>query len=160
MYGASYSKKGFQRPSWFPLHIQDSPIRSGVAIVVLAVGSNQAWLKYTAHSKIPSYRFEIGFIVAAKARGEREWPHILRNILPDIVHLGASRVVLMTGGLVILEHIFNMNEQARRFGPPASNVIIHSRWAWFSARQFCMQLPLGSDVFRLLWDPRAKWGTS
>lgn len=147
-----------ERPSWFPLHIQESPIRNAVAVAILAVGSNcLAEVHSTLENAILRVR-DSGFVTAARARGERVWPHILRNILPEIVHLGASRVVLMTGGLVILEHIFNMNGAGakiwtscvRRDYPLALGLVLGAALLVCSCR-------LAADVFRLLWDPRAKW---
>ena len=146
------------RPSWFPLLIQESPFRNAVAVAILAVGSNcLAEVHSTLENAILRVR-DSGFVTAARARGERVWPHVLRNILPEIVHLGASRVVLMTGGLVILEHIFNMNGAGakiwtscvRRDYALALGLVLGAALLVCSCR-------LAADVFRLLWDPRAKW---
>ena len=85
------------------------------------------------------------------------WPHVLRNLMPELVHLAASRIVLLIGGLVILERIFNLNGAGtliwracvERDYPLALGLVLGAAVLVCLAR-------LLADIFRLIWDPRLK----
>lgn len=97
------------RPGWFALPLEDHPFRLALAITLLAVGSGAlAEVHAEAESLFRRIRAS-GYVDAARARGAPTWPHVLRNLLPPLTTIVASRVAFFVGGLVILEKILLLN---------------------------------------------------
>lgn len=97
------------RPDWFALPLEDHPLRWALAVTILAVGSGAL---AEVHSESESLLGRIrgsGYVEAARARGAAVWPHIVRNLLPPLTTLIASRTAFFVGGLVILEKILLLN---------------------------------------------------
>lgn len=97
------------RPGWFALPVEDHPFRWALAVSILAVASGAL---AEVHSESESLFQRIrgsGYVEAARARGAPTWPHILRNLLPPLTALVASRTAFFVGGLVILERMLNIN---------------------------------------------------
>ena len=151
------SERKVTRPEWFPLADKASPLRYWLAILVLGLGSN---CLTEMHASLENSLVRIrdsGYVLAARARGAAAWPHVLRNLLPELVSLAASRVVMLIGGLVILEKIFNMNGAGaliwraclQRDYPLALGLVLGAALIVSAAR-------LAADTLRLVWDPRAK----
>jgi peptide/nickel transport system permease protein len=145
------------RPEWFPLVDKESDLRTALAILVLGLGSN-CLTEFHAATENSLVRIrDSGFVLAARARGASVWPHVLRNLMPELVHLAASRIVLLIGGLVILERIFNLNGAGtliwracvERDYPLALGLVLGAAVLVCLAR-------LLADIFRLIWDPRLK----
>lgn len=97
------------RPGWFALPLEDHPLRWALAVTILAVGSGAL---AEVHAEVESLLVRIrssGYVDAARARGAPVWPHVLRNLLPPLSTVTASRVAFFVGGLVILEKILLLN---------------------------------------------------
>jgi peptide/nickel transport system permease protein len=151
------SERQVTRPEWFPLADKATPFRHWLAILVLGLGSNGLTEMHAALENSLVRIRDSGYVLAARARGAAVWPHILRNLLPELISLAASRVVMLIGGLVILEKIFNMNGAGaliwraclQRDYPLALGLVLGAALIVSAAR-------LAADTLRLLWDPRAK----
>ncbi|MFT7519760.1 MAG: peptide/nickel transport system permease protein [Kiritimatiellia bacterium] len=97
------------RPDWFALPIEDHPLRTALAIVVLAVGSGAlADVQTEVENELVRIRAS-GYVDAARARGAALWPHVLLNLLPSLSTLIAAKAAFFVGGLVILEKILLIN---------------------------------------------------
>jgi ABC-type dipeptide/oligopeptide/nickel transport system permease component len=97
------------RPGWFALPLEDHPLRWALAVAILAVGSGAL---AEVHAEVESLLVRIrssGYVDAARARGAPVWPHVLRNLLPPLSTVTASRAAFFVGGLVILEQILLLN---------------------------------------------------
>ncbi len=97
------------RPDWFALPLTDTPLRSALAIGVLAIGSGTL---SEVHAELWQELLRIrqsGYVQAAQARGEPLAPHILHNLIAPLTTIAASRVGFLVGGLVILEKILLLN---------------------------------------------------
>jgi len=97
------------RPSWFALPDQASLLRTTLATVLLAVGSGSlAETHAQVHDALA--RIEASpFVDAARARGAPLWPHIWRNLLPELAATAAERVAFVVGGVVIAEKVLLLN---------------------------------------------------
>lgn len=97
------------RPGWFALPIEDHPLRWAVAVTLLALGSG-ALAEVHAESEALLRRIRrSGYVQAARARGAPTLPHVVRNLLPPLTVVIASRAAFFVGGLVILEKILLLN---------------------------------------------------
>lgn len=97
------------RPDWFALPIEDHPLRWAVAVTLLALGSG-ALAEVHAESEALLGRIRrSGYVQAARARGAPTLPHVVRNLLPPLTVVIASRAAFFVGGLVILEKILLLN---------------------------------------------------
>ncbi|MFK7930897.1 MAG: ABC transporter permease [Myxococcota bacterium] len=97
------------RPGWFALPIEEHPVKWALAVTILAVGSGAlAEIHGESESLFRRIRGS-GYVEAARARGARVWPHVLRNLAPPLTSVIASRTAFFVGGLVILERILNIN---------------------------------------------------
>ncbi|MEO0605957.1 MAG: ABC transporter permease subunit, partial [Myxococcota bacterium] len=97
------------RPSWFALPDQPSVLRTSLAIVLLAVASGTL---AETHAQIHDALVRIEsspFLDAARARGAPLWPHIWRNLLPELAATAAERVAFVVGGVVIAEKVLLLN---------------------------------------------------
>lgn len=145
------------RPGWFALPLEAHPLRDGLAIVLLAVGSG-ALAEVHAELEVALGRIRgSGYVEAARARGAPVWPHVLRNLLPELAGVVASRAAFFVGGLVILEKILLLNglgallweaAQARDW-PLALGITLVTATAVAAAR-------FAAEAVRLLADPRLR----
>jgi len=93
------------RPDWFALPLQASAFRTTLAIVILSIGSGSLTEVAQETSNAVKIIRRSGYIDAAIARGEAVWPHLLRNLVPQLASIAARRVAFFVGGLVILEKV-------------------------------------------------------
>ncbi len=97
------------RPGWFALPDQPSMLRTGLALVVLAVGSGAL---AEVHAQVEDVLVRVrssAFVDAARARGAPLWPHVLLNVLPTLATITADRMAFFVGGAVILERVLSLN---------------------------------------------------
>lgn len=145
------------RPAWFALPSVAHPLRTAVAVAVLAVGSGT--LSET-HAEIEeSLRQLLGsdFLAAARARGAPLRGHLWANLLAPLAALAASRLAFLVGGLVVVERVLLLNgagtllwEAAlQRDHPLAAGL------AFAAAAAVCGARLLG-DLARLAADPRLR----
>lgn len=152
-----YQAGRITRPDWFALPLVDSPMRSGLAITILAAGSG-ALSNMTGELSAAMKRIrESPWLEAARTRGTPLYPHILGNLLPPLLVSLASQVAFCTGGLVIVEKVLLLNgagalmwEAAlQRDYPLSMGLALLAAVAVCGAR-------LLADVARLLIDPRLR----
>ncbi len=94
-----------QRPEWFALPLQDSPVRTALAVTILAVGSGTlAEVTQEIHNALHEIR-RSGYVQAARARGEAIWPHVAGNLVAPLTSIATRRIAFFVGGLVILERV-------------------------------------------------------
>lgn len=97
------------RPEWFALPDQPSLLRTTLAVVLLGVASGTL---AEAHAQIHDALARIDaspYIDAARARGAPLWPHVWRNLIPEIAATAAERVAFVVGGVVIAEKVLLLN---------------------------------------------------
>ena len=148
---------GIQPPEWFPLLLNDSNVKVALAVFVLGMGSSAG---SEIHSNIESALVEIrrsGYIDAARSRGAKLWPHILRNVAAPLAALTAARVPYFLGGVIVVEKVLHLNgvgamlwEACRlRDFPLALGITVLSAAVVCSAR-------LIADLIRVAIDPRLR----
>lgn len=158
---AAMDQGWIDRPDWFALPDQPSMFRTALAVAILAVGSGAL---AQVHQEVEDSLVRIrrsGFIDAARARGARLWPHVLRNLVPPLTTVVALRASFFIGGLVILEKVLLLNGVGatlwraclERDYPLAAGITILMAAAVALAR-------LIGDVVRLAVDPRLTTGRS
>jgi len=97
------------RPRWFALPGQPHPFRTILAIVLLAVGSGTlSEVRAEVENALVKIRSS-GYVAAARARGERVWPHVALNLAGPLTTIASSRAAFFVGGLVILEKVLLLN---------------------------------------------------
>ena len=95
-------------PSWFPLLIETSALKTALAVATLAVGSSALTETHTAlESEIRVIR-QSGYVDAARARGDATWPHTLSNLLPVLANQAATRTAFLLGGVIIVEKVYGI----------------------------------------------------
>lgn len=143
------------RPGWFALPLQDHPLKTALAVGVLAIGSSSLTEVHAAAAEeLRSIRLS-GYVEAARARGAALWPHVLTNLLPPLTSVIASRTAFLLGGLVVVEKVLAINGagamlwQACRMRdlPLAMGITLVAAAVVASAR-------LAGDLLRLALDPR------
>jgi ABC-type dipeptide/oligopeptide/nickel transport system permease component len=97
------------RPAWFALPLEEHPVRWALAVTLLAVGSGALSEVHTEVEGVLGRIRASGYVEAARARGAPTWPHVVRNLLPPLTTLVASRVAFFVGGLVIVEKVLLLN---------------------------------------------------
>ena len=154
---ALYQAGHITRPGWFALPLVDSPMRSALAITILAVGSGALSSMSGELSAAMQRIQESPWLEAARTRGTPLHPHILGNLLPPLLVSLASQVAFLTGGLVIVEKVLLLNgagalmwESALQRDYPLSMGL-----ALLAAAAVCGARLL-ADVSRLLIDPRLR----
>jgi len=98
-----------ERPSWFALPDEPSPLRTTLSIVLLAVGSSAL---HETHAQAEEALLRIRssvYVDAARARGAPVWPHIARNLIAPLAATTAERAAFLTGGVVIVEKVLLLN---------------------------------------------------
>ena len=143
------------RPDWFALPLQDHPLKTGLAILTLAVGSSALTEVHAAVAEELGRVRGAGFVEAARARGARLWPHVLHNLVPPLTTVIASRTAFFLGGLVVVEKVLAINGagamlwQACRLRdlPLAMGITLVAAMVVAAAR-------LAGDIVRLSVDPR------
>jgi peptide/nickel transport system permease protein len=96
------------RPSWFSLPDTPSALRSGLAVVVLALGSgNLHAFAQGVSEQLAELRVSPA-IETLTARGMPTRAVLWRLMLPDLLLLAAERTAFLFGGLVVLERVFAM----------------------------------------------------
>ena len=145
------------RPGWFPLPSEPGVFRTALAIVLLAVGSGAlAEVRAEAENALVKIRGS-GYIAAARARGERLWPHVAHNLVGPLTTVASSRAAFFVGGLVILEKVLLLNgigsilwqAAVMRDYPLALGITV------VLASIVCLSRLLGNTV-RLAFDPRLR----
>ncbi|MEN0061553.1 MAG: ABC transporter permease [Myxococcota bacterium] len=145
------------RPEWFALPDQPSLLRTTMAIVLLAVASGTL---AETHAQIHDALARIEsspYIDAARARGAPLWPHIWRNLIPELAATASERVAFVVGGVVIAEKVLLLNglgavlwEAAKLRDYDLALVI-----ALLSAA-FVGSIRVGAEVVRVSLDPRLR----
>ena len=98
-----------ERPSWFALPLQDHPLRTALAVTVLAIGSSAlSEVVASVAGELRRIR-ESSYVEAARARGATLWPHVLSNLVPPLTTVIASRTAFFLGGLVVIEKVLSIN---------------------------------------------------
>jgi peptide/nickel transport system permease protein len=154
---ALYQAGHITRPGWFALPLVDSPMRSGLAITILAVGSGALSSMSGELSAAMKRIQESPWLEAARTRGTPLYPHILGNLLAPLLVSLASQVAYLTGGLVIVEKVLLLNgagalmwEAAlQRDYPLSMGLALLAAVAVCGAR-------LLADVARMMIDPRLR----
>jgi ABC-type dipeptide/oligopeptide/nickel transport system permease component len=149
------------RPGWFALPVEPHPFRQTLAIVVLAVGSGALAEVADEVTHTLSRIMRSGYIDAARARGERLWPHIAINLIGPLTTVVATRVAFFIGGLVIIEKVLLIEGLGKIL------------WAAAQLRDYPLALGItliaatavglvrfGGDVLRTVIDPRLRGGSS
>jgi peptide/nickel transport system permease protein len=94
------------RPAFFALPIEDSLVRTTLAIFLLAFASGNlsGWSDEIAAIK---HRIDTSdYVLATRSRGLPVWQHYLFNAIPPFTSVIVGRLPLYLGGLVILERLF------------------------------------------------------
>jgi ABC-type dipeptide/oligopeptide/nickel transport system permease component len=97
------------RPGWFALPDQDSLLKWVLAVTVLAVGSSAVTEVHSACEDELKRIRRSGYVDAARARGERLWPHVIWNLVPPLTTVASSRAAFFVGGLVVVEKVLHLN---------------------------------------------------
>ncbi len=150
------------RPGWFALPGQDSLFRTTLAVVLLAVGSGAlAEVRAEVEGALGRIRAS-GYVAAARARGERLFPHVALNLAVPLTTVASTRTAFFVGGLVILEKVLLLNgvgsilwqAAVLRDYPLALGITV------VFASVVCVSRLIG-DTVRLAIDPRlrAEWST-
>lgn len=146
-----------ERPEWFALPDQAGPVRTTLAVVVLAVASGSLAEKHAVCETEFGRLARAPFVEAARARGAPVWPHLLVNALPPLLDLAASRGAGLLGGLVVVEKVLLFNGAGallweaclKRDFPVAVGVTL-------AAAAVVAALRLGADLLRIAVDPRLR----
>lgn len=146
-----------ERPEWFALPDQAGPVRTTLAVVVLAVASGSLAEQHAACETEFGRLVNAPFVEAARARGAPVWPHLLVNALPPLLDLAASRGAGLLGGLVVVEKVLLFNGAGallweaclKRDFPVAVGVTL-------AAAAVVAALRLGADLLRIAVDPRLR----
>ncbi len=96
-----------ERPGWFALPAVDHPVRTGLAALVLAVGSNLAGDLTVDLAQARATRERSDFATVARVHGVAGpgWRHAVLDALPVLL----ARVPVLLGGTVVLERVFLTN---------------------------------------------------
>ncbi len=101
---AAIAAGGFARPAWFALPAEDHPVRTGVALLVLALSSNNlAHLASSARADVDRL-LAAPFVEAERARGGALLLLLARHLVVPVSRLAASQVAALLGSLVVVEH--------------------------------------------------------
>jgi len=145
------------RPGWFALPDEPSALRTAVALVVLATASgNLAELHQVFDHALARLR-AAPFVDAARARGEAVLPHLVANLAPAVLDVGATRVAALLSSLVVVEKLLLLpgagsllwSACLARDVPLAMGVAIVAAALVASVRLF-------ADLSRLALDPRLR----
>lgn len=93
------------RHGWFPLPLNPSPLRTALAIAVLAIGSAALSDAYGSLRQRVDQLRDSPFALAAASRGESEWSWLWRHLGVAIAELVATRGPALLGALVIAEKV-------------------------------------------------------
>ena len=145
------------RPAWFALPDEDSPLRSALAIVILAYASGTLSEVHMACEHALRSILDAPYILALRARGAPVLPSILRNLLPELATVVAGRTGVLLSGLVVVEKLLLLNGagamlwQACRLRdhPLAEGLALGAAVLVCSSR-------LLADVLRIQFDPRLR----
>ena len=145
------------RPAWFALPAVDHPVRTALAVAVLAVGSGSLSETHAEVEEAMRRLLDSDFLVAARARGADPRRHLRANLIGPLAALSASRAAFLVGGLVVIERVMLLNgagallwEAAlRRDYPLAAGLSLAAAAVVCGAR-------LLADLVRLVADPRLR----
>ena len=93
------------RPEWFALPDQASSVRTAIAIGVLALGSGAL---SEVHAEVEDALVRLRsspWVDAARARGARTGPLVLRGLLAPLAATVANRATLLVGGAIVVEKL-------------------------------------------------------
>jgi peptide/nickel transport system permease protein len=147
----------FSAPAWFALPAFDHPVRTALAIAVLAVGSGSL---ADTHRELEGALVRVrssGFADAARARGEPTWPHVLSNLVPPLALMVSTRAAYLVGSLVILERVLLL----RGLGATLWNASLDRDYpvalgATVLMATFVAGMRLLADAVRQVVDPRLR----
>jgi peptide/nickel transport system permease protein len=97
------------RPGWFALPIGDHPLKTSLAVVVLAVGSGslaEIWSEVEAAVVRVN---NSGYLDAARSRGQRTAGIVARNLAAPIAGIVATRAPWFVGELVVIDKMLQLN---------------------------------------------------
>ena len=103
---SAISNSYIDRPNFFALPIEESLVRTTLAIFLLAFASGNlnGWREEIA---VIRHRIDTSdYVMATRSRGLPVWQHYLFNAIPPFVSVVVARLPLYLGGLVILERLF------------------------------------------------------
>lgn len=146
-----------ERPDWFALPDQDSPLRTALAIAAVVLGSGTLFEVHAAcEAEILRLR-RSELADAITGLGLPLWPVLLRNLAPGLLTVARDRVAFLVGGLVVVEKVLLMG---------GAGALL---WQAALARDYPLAIGLGvaaatvvagsalvADALRLLLDPRAR----
>ncbi len=97
------------RPEWFALPDQDTPARTALAVVVLAMGSGTLGeLHASVETELTTLLRSLP-VTATRARGGSVLPVVLRQLAPGLLAIAGRRLPLLVGGLVVVEKVLLLN---------------------------------------------------
>lgn len=147
----------WERPEFFALPDTPSAVRTALAISVLAIASgNLANLHSALDAELSELR-RAPFVEAAQARGAPVWPHLVGNLLPPLLDIGASRAAALLGTVVVVEKLLLLNGAGamlwqaceKRDFPLATGITL-------SAAAAVALVRLVADLGRIALDPRLR----
>lgn len=97
------------RPAWFALPDQASPVRTALAIALLAVASGALTDVHGAIEDVLADILASPYVDHARARGADVWPHVLANLVAPVAGIATSRAAFFAGGLVVVEKVLLLN---------------------------------------------------
>lgn len=97
------------RPTWFALPNEDSPMRSALAIVILAYASGTLSDVHQHCEHALRRILDAPYILSLRARGAPVLPAIARNLLPELATVIAGRTGVLLSGLVVVEKLLLLN---------------------------------------------------
>lgn len=152
---AAMNRGWIERPAFFALPDQESGLRTVLAVGVVAVASGNLAALYAACTTELDALRSAPFIEAARARGAAIWPHLVWNLLPPLLDLGAGRAAALLGTVVVTEKLLLVNGAGamlwqacrQRDYPLAMGITL-------MAAVFVALVRLLADLARLALDPR------
>lgn len=145
------------RPAWFALPDQDSSLRTGLAVVLLATGS-AAWIEVFGAAEHALTRARRSpWATAVRARGEPLAPHLRRHLALALTTQALHHAAFLMGGLVILEKVLLLHGAGfilwdaalLRDSPVVAAITLLAATALSLIRW-------GGDALRVLLDPRLR----
>ena len=94
------------RPNFFALPLEESLVRTVLAIFLLGFASGNLYEWREEIMVIKNRIDRSDYVMATRSRGLPVWQHFLYNAIPPVVSLVVARLPLYLGGLVILERLF------------------------------------------------------
>lgn len=145
------------RPDWFALPAQDSPLRTALAVVLLACCSSQLGNLAGRAENARSALTTAGFVTAERARGGPVGPLLARHLAVPVLRATSAGVPAMLSGLIVIERSFGLGGCGALFWTavrerdwPLAAALAASAALLVAGIRLCV------DIFAVLWDPRER----